>query len=126
MPEGVEVRPVKPEHYRTIWESDVEAFRDHWGYFIPTEENYQSWLNNKVIFTPELWKIAWDVEKNEVAGQVRGFINHEENRNLNRLRGYCEFISVRRPWRKRGAISAARSVGCMPSGPRTNNSSFSM
>lgn len=106
LPPGLEVRPVKPEHYRAIWDADVEAFLDHWGYAPPTEDDYQRWLNDKVIFTPELWKVAWDVEKNEVAGQVRGYINHEENKAFIRLRGWCEFISTRRPWRKRGVAHA--------------------
>ncbi len=102
LPVGLEVRPVKPEHYLAIWAADKEAFRDHWGFVPEKEGDYQRWLNDRVIFTPELWKVAWDIEKNEVAGQVRGFIHHEENKMLNRLRGYCEFISTRRPWRKRG------------------------
>lgn len=106
LPPGLEVRPVKPEHYRAIWDADVEAFLDHWGYAPPTEDDYQRWLNDKVIFTPELWKVACDVEKNEVAGQVRGYINHEENKAFNRLRGWCESISTRRPWRKRGVAHA--------------------
>ncbi|HKZ68658.1 MAG TPA: GNAT family N-acetyltransferase, partial [Anaerolineales bacterium] len=106
LPPGLEVRPVKPEHYRAIWDADVEAFRDHWGYAPPTEEDSHRWLNDKVVFTPELWKIAWDAEKNEVAGQVRGFINHEENKAFNRKRGWCESISVRRPWRKCGLARA--------------------
>ena len=100
MPEGLEVRPAKPEHYRVIWEADVEAFRDHWGFSEPTEDDYQRWLNNPVILQPELWKIAWDGDK--VAGQVKSFINHEENEVYNRKRGWTEFISVRRPWRRRG------------------------
>ena len=29
---------------RTIWEADVEAFRDHWGYVEPTEADYQRFL----------------------------------------------------------------------------------
>jgi len=106
LPAGLEVRPVLPEHYRTIWEADVEAFRDHWGFAGPNETHYQAFLTNKVTFMPELWKIAWDVEKNEVAGQVKGFINHEENRVHGHLRGYAEFISTRRPWRKRGVARA--------------------
>lgn len=106
LPPGLEVRPVKPEHYRAIWDADAEAFRDHWGYAPPMEDDYQRWLNDKVVFTPALWKIAWDVETNQLAGQVRGFINHEENKTFNRERGWCEFISVRRPWRKRGLARA--------------------
>lgn len=106
LPAGLQVRPVKPEHYRAIWEADHEAFRDHWGYAPPKEEDYQRWLGDKVIFTPELWKIAWDVEKNEVAGQVKSFINHEENARFNRRRGWTEFISTRRPYRRRGLARA--------------------
>ena len=59
-----------------------------------------------IIFQPELWQIAWDVKNNEVAGQVRGFINHEENEEYNRRRGYTEFISVRRPYRRHGLARA--------------------
>lgn len=43
---GLEVRPVKPEHYRAIWDADVEAFLDHWGYAPPTEDDYYRWLND--------------------------------------------------------------------------------
>jgi GNAT superfamily N-acetyltransferase len=112
MPEGLEVRPALPEHYRAIWEADQEAFRDHWGYTEPTEDQYREWLGNKVIFQPELWQIAWDTATDQVAGQVRTFIEHAENEKYNRKRGYTEFISVRRPWRKRGLARAliARSL----------------
>ena len=106
MPDGLEVRSVLPEHYRAIWEADKEAFRDHWGYAEPTEEDYQAWLGDKTIFQPQLWQIAWDINTNEIAGQVRTFINLAENEKYNRKRGYTEFISVRRPWRKRGLARA--------------------
>jgi len=106
MPDGLEVRPVMPENYRAIWDADTEAFRDHWGYTEPTKEDYQAWLGNKIIFQPQLWQIAWDINTNEIAGQVRTFINTAENEKYNRKRGYTEFISVRRPWRKRGLARA--------------------
>jgi len=106
LPEGLEVRPVLPEHYRTIWNASNEAFRDHWGYSEPNEEDYKEWLESKIIFQPDLWQIAWDQATGEVAGQVRTFINQPENEKYNRKRGYTEFISVRRPWRKRGLARA--------------------
>lgn len=106
LPAGLEVRPVLPEHYRQIWEADVEAFKDHWGYSPPTEEDYRAWLSNPVQFTPALWQVAWDVETNQVAGMVRGFINEEENEQYHRKRGWTENISTRRPWRKRGLARA--------------------
>jgi GNAT superfamily N-acetyltransferase len=106
LPEGLEVRAALPEHYRAIWEAGAEAFRDHWGYVQPTEEEYQGWLNNTSFFQPYLWQVAWDVASDQVAGQVGTFINHGENEKYNRKRGYTENISVRRPWRRKGLARA--------------------
>jgi mycothiol synthase len=106
LPEGVEVRPVSPEQYRAIWDTSNEAFRDHWGFGQPTEQDYQNWLEDKTIFQPNLWQIAWDIETNQIAGQVRTFIDHAQNEKYNRKRGFTEFISVRRPWRRRGLARA--------------------
>ena len=99
MPTGLEVRPVQPEHMRAIWDADVEAFRDHWGYSPPKEEDFQRWLNDPLL-SPSLYKVAWEGE--EVAGIVQNFINQNENEEYERQRGYTEGICVRRPWRKRG------------------------
>jgi GNAT superfamily N-acetyltransferase len=106
LPDGLELRPALPEHYRPIWEADAEAFRDHWGYAPPTEDDYQGWLADKATFQPELWQIAWDTATNEVAGQVQTFIHHAENEKYERRRGYTEGISVRRPYRRRGLARA--------------------
>jgi GNAT superfamily N-acetyltransferase len=103
LPPGLEVREVQPEHYRTIFEADAEAFRDHWGFREPTEEDFQRWRNSK-HFDPSLWRIAWDGD--QVAGQVKSYIKEEENRKYSRKRGYTEDISVGRPWRKRGLAKA--------------------
>jgi mycothiol synthase len=102
MPPGLAVRAVQPEHYRLIWDADTEAFRDHYGFAPPAETDYERWLSDPIVFTPELWCVAWDVDRDEIAGMVRSFIDHGENESLNRKRGYTEFISTRRPWRKRG------------------------
>jgi mycothiol synthase len=99
MPVGLEVRPVQYEHLPAIWAAMQEAFRDHWNYVPPGEEDYLHWLENP-IHDHSLWKVAWDGE--QVAGMVLSFINQDENREYNRKRGYTEEISVRRPWRKRG------------------------
>jgi GNAT superfamily N-acetyltransferase len=106
VPEGLEVRPALPEHYRAIWDADMEAFRDHWGDVARTEGDFQAWLNNTNFFQPHLWQIAWDIATNQVAGQVQTFINYAENEKFNRKRGYTEGISVRRPWRRRGLARA--------------------
>jgi ribosomal protein S18 acetylase RimI-like enzyme len=99
LPDNLEIRTVKPEHYRLIWDAEVEAFRDHWGFREKTEEEHQWWLNDR-LFQPELWNVAWDGD--QVAGMVLNFIDHDENVKFDRKRGYTEDISVRRPWRRRG------------------------
>jgi mycothiol synthase len=104
LPDGLEVRPVTPDQYRQIWDADVEAFRDHWGFAEPPVGAYAEWLEDPVAMMPELWQIAWDGD--QVAGQVRSFINYKENAEQGRLRGYPECISVRRPWRRRGLARA--------------------
>jgi ribosomal protein S18 acetylase RimI-like enzyme len=99
MPEGLEVRPVQREHLRAIFNADMEAFRDHWGFVPPTEERFQGWINQPSL-DPSLFKVAW--EGDQVAGAVQNFIAAEENAEYNRKRGYTEGIFTRRPWRKRG------------------------
>lgn len=106
LPEGLELRPVTPDHYRRIWEAATEAFRDHWGAGEWDDRDYQIWLNDPFEFQPALWQVAWDKESNEVAGQVRTFILAAENEKYGRKRGYTEAISVRRPWRRRGLARA--------------------
>jgi GNAT superfamily N-acetyltransferase len=103
VPDGLELREVEQDHIRTIWDARDEAFRDHWGHVPYTEEQYQEWLAHPV-FNPSLWKVAWDGE--EVAGMVLNFINKPENEEYQRLRGWTEDISVRRPWRRRGLASS--------------------
>ncbi|MFL5735487.1 MAG: GNAT family N-acetyltransferase [Chloroflexia bacterium] len=109
LPEGLEVRPVQPAHFRAIWEAEVEAFRDHWGFAEPEEGDYERWLNFP-LFQPHLWQVAWDGD--QVAGMIRNYISEEENAAYGRQRGYTEWISVRRPWRRRGLARAllARSL----------------
>jgi mycothiol synthase len=111
LPEGIEVRPVQPEHLRAIWEAEVEAFRDHWGFSEVEEEDYPRWLDYP-NFQPHLWQVAWDAEAGQVAGMIRNYISEEENQRYGRQRGYTEWISVRRPWRRRGLARAllARSL----------------
>lgn len=103
LPGNLEVRLVQPKDYRKVWEADAEAFRDHWGFVEMTEKDYQAFLEFP-YFEPELWKVAWDGD--QVAGMVRNFINPTENELFNRQRGYTEFISVRRPWRRQGVARA--------------------
>jgi mycothiol synthase len=103
LPDGLEVRPVTPDQYRAIFDAEVEAFRDHWGFEEPVEGDFERW-QAEPFFQPELWQVAWDGD--EIAGMIRNFVNPAENEQWNHKRGYVENISTRRPWRKRGLASA--------------------
>jgi len=103
LPEGVEIRPVSEDQLRAIWDADTEAFRDHWGFVEPTEASYAQFLAFP-YHDPTLWKVAWDDEG--VAGQVRSFIDTAQNAERGLRRGWTEFISTSRRWRRRGLAKA--------------------
>ncbi|MFI5254803.1 MAG: GNAT family N-acetyltransferase [Candidatus Limnocylindrales bacterium] len=104
MPEGLEIREVRPEHLRAIWEADQEAFRDHWGIGEPTEAGYLEFLDTASPDEVALWRVAWDGD--QVAGQVRSYISEAGNQRDGVKHGWVENISVRRPWRHRGLARA--------------------
>ncbi|HVH47668.1 MAG TPA: GNAT family N-acetyltransferase [Labilithrix sp.] len=103
LPDGLEIRPVRDEDIRTIWEADVEAFRDHWGFVEQTEADYQRFLAFPYMDTT-LWKIAWDDEG--PAGQVKSFVDTAQNAEHGLKRGWTESISTSRRWRRRGVAKA--------------------
>lgn len=103
MPEDLEIRIVKRDQFRMVWDANQEAFRDHWGFVPASENDYQRWKKDP-LHTPDLWKVAWDGDR--IAGMVLNFLNQEENDEYERQRGYTEDICVRRPWRKRGLARA--------------------
>ncbi len=103
LPDGVEVREVKPEHIRQIWEASNEAFRDHWGYIPDPWEEYERIMND-ADHDPSLWRVAW--QGDQIVGMVLSFIDKDQNEKYGRKRGYTENICVRRPWRKQGVARA--------------------
>ena len=103
-PTGWRSGAVRDEDLRAIWDAADEAFRDAWGYREATERDYELFLTDPLSQDRDLWRIAWDGD--QVAGQVRGFINADENDRFGQKRGWVENISVRRPWRKRGLARA--------------------
>ncbi len=106
MPEGLEIRPAKPEQYRAIMEANAEAFRDHWGATETDDKDIDTWLSHP-LNQPELWVVAWDGD--QVAGSILNFIDRNFNEREGRKLGYTESISVRRLWRKRGLARAMLS-----------------
>ncbi len=103
LPDGVELRPVAADQLRTIWDAAVNAFAGGFGQQQPKEEHWLEFRDDPIADST-LWKVAWAGDT--VVGQIRSFINHEENEKLGRLRGYTEHISTHPDWRGRGVASA--------------------
>lgn len=103
LPDCIEVRRVTTDMLRTIFEAHHEAFRHEWGFSEPVEEDFTLFVDDP-LRDESLWKVAWcgDV----VVGQVKSYINTEENVEHDRLRGYTEEISVHADWRNRGIAGA--------------------
>lgn len=104
LPAGLDVRDVRSEDLEAIYEAEVEAFRDHWGFAEPGETERDRFFNDPVQSDTSLWRVAWD--GTQVAGMVRSYIHPEQNERLGVKRGWVENISVRRPWRRRGLARA--------------------
>jgi ribosomal protein S18 acetylase RimI-like enzyme len=105
MPDGLEIRPVEDDHLRPIFDAAVEAARGLWGYTEPTEADFDWFVTDPIESSDRsLWRIAWDGD--EIAGQVRAFINDDENERFGEKRGWVEHILIRAPWRRRGLARA--------------------
>jgi mycothiol synthase len=117
LPDGIELRPVRRDQYRRIWDAESEAFRDHWGEAEWTEEGWRQFEADPVNADPSLWRVGWDGD--EIAGVIITVVPIEENARHNRDRVYVAGVSVRRPWRRRGlarallasSLAAARDAG---------------
>lgn len=103
LPEGIELRPVRPEDHRKIWDADVEAFRDHFEPRVRDETDFDAAFTAPNVET-ELWRVAWDGD--EVVGSVMNQIDPDENAKAGLDIGWLEHVSVRRVWRRRGVASA--------------------
>lgn len=103
LPTGLEIRPVRPEDHRRIFDANVEAFRDHWGAREKGPEDFARQFEDPNLDT-SLWRVAWDGD--EVAGVLVNAILAAENEVLGLRRGWLDQLSVRRPWRRRGVARA--------------------
>jgi len=107
IPDGIDVRAVARQEYRTIWLAAAEAFRDHWGEFEWTDEDWTRFDADPDNADPRFWCVGWDGET--VAGSVITTVPVDENEKHARSRVYVAQVSVRRPWRRRGLARALLS-----------------
>jgi mycothiol synthase len=103
LPAGLEMRPVRPEDHRRIFDAEAEAFRDHWGNREWTDADFARTFASTDLDTA-LWRVVWDGD--EVVAVTESFIHADENAALGTDHGWLERISTRRPWRGRGVAKA--------------------
>lgn len=103
LPHGVEIQPTTPDDARGVWDADQEAFRDHVGFSPATEGHYIEWLGWKWR-DPALWKVAFAGDT--IVGAVLNYVNRDENKEFNRLRGWTEDIHTHRERRGQGIARA--------------------
>lgn len=100
LPDGVELRPLEPAHYRPIYEALKDARRGMFGQDDPGDRDFEKFLAHKVRvshFTPDLWKIAWAGP--EVVGLA---VNYPHSNGS----GVVDEVAVRTGWQRRGIAQA--------------------
>jgi ribosomal protein S18 acetylase RimI-like enzyme len=88
---------------RPIHDAHHEAFRGEWDFREAEEEDFRMFLDDP-LRDESMWKIAWAGDT--IVGQVKSFINAEENAEMGYLRGYTEYISTHVDWRNQGIAGA--------------------
>jgi mycothiol synthase len=92
-PEGISVRTfVRGQHERTVFETDEEAFRDHWGHLPVQFDVWEHWTVKREDFDPALWFLAFD------GNQPAGICLCQNEKGS----GWVDTLAVRRPWRRKG------------------------
>lgn len=111
LPDGLEVRPIAADRaaLRQVFDADLEAFRDHFGWSEGSDEAFAAFLEDPDV-QPELWLIAFD--GGEIAGGILNAIHVDPDGARS---GWLDSIFTRRPWRRRGLARAliARSLGLL-------------
>lgn len=94
-PEGISVRPgVRGEDERGVYETQREAFLDHWGEHEETFEEWSRHMAEGESYDPSLWFVAEDG-----GGEVAGI---SLCRPASETKGWVAVLGVRREWRRRG------------------------
>src|SRR5690348_15798754 len=91
-PAGVTVRTFRPGDERVVFDTDEEAFQDHWGHMPGNYERWLHWTVERETFDPTLWFLAYDGD------QIAGVSLCEHRNEL----GWVGSLGVLRPWRKLG------------------------
>jgi mycothiol synthase len=108
LPSGLEIRRIGSDRaaLRRVFDADVEAFRDHFGWSEGSDERFAEFVEDPDL-RPDLWLVAFDGD--EIAGAVLNGVHVSPDGHRS---GWLDSIFTRRPWRQRGLARAliARSL----------------
>lgn len=104
-PEGIQLKPYDPEtDARSAYETDDEAFQDHFGYVKEDpEEGFKRFMHHFTgddSYDPGLWFLAVEGEEIVAVCICRRYGSEDPTT------GYISSLGVRRPWRRRGIAQA--------------------
>lgn len=91
-PAGINVRTFRPGDERIVFDTDEEAFKDHWGHIPGNFERWMHWTVERETFDPTLWFLAYEGDR--IAGV--SLCTHRDEL------GWVDTLAVLRPWRKLG------------------------
>ena len=91
-PVGISVRTFRPGDERIVFDTDEEAFKDHWGHMPGNFERWMHWTVERETFDPTLWFLAYEGDR--IAGV--SLCTHRDEL------GWVDTLAVLRPWRKLG------------------------
>jgi len=98
--DGLQVRVMRPDEERAVYEAHHDAFRDHWGFVEgdPEQEFPRFWADRRQwqFYTPETLYVA--VIDDEVVGYSLCEPHTVEDSEM----GWVGILGVRRAWRGRG------------------------
>lgn len=102
IPDGLEVRPITADAglMRRIFDAQVEAFRDHFGWVDDTDLAFDAFTTEPANDL-SMWQVAFDGD--EVAGGVSPILRAGTDGSME---GWLDPVYTRRPWRRRGLARA--------------------
>jgi GNAT superfamily N-acetyltransferase len=123
LPDGFEIRPIAADDramHRRVWEASTRGFAGSFGEEVPTERDFERWLNAS-DFNPPLWRVAFHGD--DIAGQILSFMDHEPDEAGVRI-GWTEAITTQPEYRRRGiarallaaSLRAVRDAGATKAG----------
>jgi mycothiol synthase len=111
MPPGFRLRTFDPARdVETVWQVDVGAFRDHWGWSGFPFEEFQHWLQQP-HFRPELWLIAEEEATGRAAGICLNKVDPDWIAETGRQEGLVNALGVLREYRRLGLGTALLAQG---------------